>query len=55
MKYILVVLFTGIFSFFLREYNSWLLYGWLHYFCGSIITYFSINDYYKYKCEDDDE
>lgn len=55
MKYILVVLFTGIFSLFARECNNWLLYGWLHYFCGSIVTYFLINDYDKHECEDEDE
>ena len=55
MKYILVVLFIGIASHIVQIFDSWLLNGWLQYFCGSIVTYFLINDYDKHECEDEDE
>lgn len=55
MKYILVVLFIGIASHIVQIFDSGLLYGWLYYFCDSIVIYFLINDYDKHECEDEDE
>ena len=55
MKYILAVFILGLLSLAAQTAESWVLYGWLHYCCGSIITYFLIDDYHKHKCEDNDE
>lgn len=39
MIYLLIVLVMGILSSIAMMFDSWIIYGWIHYFGGSAITY----------------
>ena len=55
MIYLLIVLVMGILSSIAMMFDSWIIYGWIHYLGDSIVIYFLINDYDKHECEDEDE
>lgn len=45
MKYIFAVFILGLASLAAQMAESWILYGWLHYLCGSLVTYWITKDY----------
>lgn len=54
MKLVLIVFATGILSTFAMMSDSWVIYGWLHYLCGSLVACSLVKDYYKKEGHIDD-
>lgn len=54
MSYLLIVLLMGLLSSFAMMFDSWIIYGWIHYFGGSAITYLLIKNTENREAESDE-